>query len=306
MDSLRGIESFIRAVELGSIAAAARALEISPAAASQNIARLEKQLGLRLLTRTTRSLALTDSGGLYYQRVNGIVQQLDTAKQEVTALHGEVQGRLCIASTAAFARHVLAPLLPEFSRLFPRINVELVATDRSVDHIKEGVDISVRIKQQLEDGLVAKHIAKVPSLFCASPNYIQRSGCPTTPEALQQHQCLVFRLPVNGRILPWAFVRDGVRFEANVNVAMVSDDIDVLARLAIAGGGITRLAAFVAEPYIASGQLQQLFKPNKAANVQAEIEPLDFYLCVHDRHAKTPKVQAFMDYLQGVLPEHWQ
>ena len=104
MDTLRSIESFVKAVEHGSIAAGARQLGITPAAASQNISRLEASLGMRLLSRTTRSLALTDSGEIYYERVKRIIQDLDLAKSEVTELHGEPQGRLRIASSAALTR----------------------------------------------------------------------------------------------------------------------------------------------------------------------------------------------------------
>ncbi|MCX4188313.1 LysR family transcriptional regulator [Methylophaga sp. OBS4] len=306
MDTLRGIESFVRAVELGSITAAARRLEISPAAASQNIARLESELGARLLTRTTRSLALTDSGEIYYQRVKGLVQELELAKQAVSAAYGEVRGKLCIACSAAFARHVLAPLIPAFNRRYPQVSIELIATDRRVDHIQEGVDVSIRIRQQLEDGLVARRIAVVPLLFCAAPGYLQQAGRPDTLEALRKHDCLMFKIPVDGYIFPWVFQHDGRQIEPEVRATMISDDIDMLARMAIAGGGITRLAAFVAEPYLAGGQLEQLFYREHEPGIMAEPEPLDFYFCVADRYARTPKVAAFFDYLNENLPHRWR
>lgn len=306
MDTLRGIESFVKAVELGSIAAAAKRMGISAAAASQNVARLEAYLGVRLLIRTTRSMALTESGELYYEKVRNIVNEITEANAAITTLQGEPQGRLCIASTAAFGRHVLAPLIPAFNLRYPRIAIELMTTDRNVDHIQEAVDISIRIKQQLEDGMVARRIATVPTIFCAAPAYLARVGRPTTPEELRHHDCLVFRLPVDGRFLRWGFVRDGLRFEADVRATMISDDIDVLAHLAVAGGGITRLAAFVANRFIASGQLETLFLPDENAQVSAEIEPLDIYLCVRDRHQLTPKMRVFMEYLVEALPVEWQ
>lgn len=306
MDTLRGIETFVKAVEGGSIAAAARALGISPAAASQNIARLETQLNARLLIRTTRRLALTDSGTTYYEKVRTVVRDVELAGQAVSALNAQPQGRLCIASSAAFARHVLAPIIPGFTRLYPRIAVELIATDRSVDHVGESVDISIRIQEQLEEGLVARKLAVVPSKFCASPTYLERAGRPTEPEHLQHHDCLVFRYPVDGRFLRWGFVRNGERFDAEVSTAIISDDIDALARLAVAGGGITRLAAFVAEPYLASGELEELFVAQEGAQLSALIDPLDFYICVRDRYELTPKVRAFMDYIFNALPSQWR
>ncbi|WP_024462306.1 LysR family transcriptional regulator [Marinimicrobium sp. LS-A18] len=308
MDTLRGIETFVKAVEAGSIAAAARALGISPAAASQNIARLETQLNTRLLTRTTRRLALTDSGTTYYEKVRPVVRDVELAGQAVSALNAQPQGRLCIASSAAFARHVLAPLIPGFTKRYPRIAVELVATDRSVDHVSESIDISIRIQQQLEEGLVARKLAVVPSKFCASPAYLERAGRPTDPEQLRDHDCLVFRYPVDGRFLRWGFIRNGERFDAEVHATLISDDIDVLARLAVAGGGITRLAAFVAEPYLVSGELEELFVAQEGEKEaqSALIDPLDFYICVRDRYELTPKVRAFMDYLLATLPSQWR
>lgn len=305
MENLRGIESFVKAVEHGSIASAARQLGISAAAASQNIARLESQLGVRLLTRTTRRLALTDSGTLYYARVSGIVRDLELAHAAVTAQHTQPQGRLRIAASAAFGRHVLAPLIPAFSRLYPRVMCEVVTTDRAVNHIQESVDISIRIAQQLEDGLVARHLVTVPSIYCASPAYLERAGRPQEPEDLRDHDCLVFRIPVDGRLMRWGFVRDGVPFEAPVRTSMISDDIDVLAKAAVAGGGITRLASFVARPYLSSGQLVEVFPPRGTTGSQAQTDPLEFYLCVRDRHELTPKVNAFMAYFVSALPREW-
>lgn len=306
MDSLRGIESFVRAVEAGSIAGAARRLGISPAAASQNITRLESQLGVRLLVRTTRSLALTDSGRVYYQRVGLLLHELNAASEAVSELHDEPRGRLCVAATAAFARHVLAPLIPAFNRLYPHISIELMATDRNVDHVRESVDVSIRIQPALEEGLVARHIARVPSIFCAAPEYLAVRGVPQAPEQLQEHDCLVFRFPLDGRFLRWGFVRDGELFYPPVRASMISDDIDTLARMAVAGAGITRLGAFIAAPFIERGELVELFSPVGTGAAVAEIEPLDFYFCVGDRHQLTGKVRAFRDYLLEAVPPDWR
>ncbi len=306
MDTLRGIESFVKAVEGGSIAAAARRLGISAAATSQNIARLESYLGVRLLTRTTRSLAMTDAGRIYYDKVALLIQELELARAAVTDVHKELQGRLCIASTAAFSRHVLAPLIPAFNQRYPRLELELTSTDRRVDHIQESVDVSIRIKQQLDEGMVARKIATVPTIFCASPAYIARAGRPSTPADLREHDCLVFRLAADGRFLRWGFVENGLRFDAEVRAAIISDDIDVLARLAVAGGGVTRLAAFVANDYLRRGELIELFSTRECTGFRTEVEPLDLYACVRDRHHLTPKVRAFMDYLAEALPAEWR
>ncbi|MFG6179559.1 LysR substrate-binding domain-containing protein [Halomonas sp. THAF12] len=306
MDTLRAIESFVKAVEAGSIAGGARRLGISPAAASQGIARLEAAMGVRLLARTTRRMSLTDSGSIYYEHVRHVARDLERAHGAISALQAEPRGRLRVTSTAAFGRHVLAPLMPGFNARYRHLSLELLTTDRSVDHIQEDVDISIRFTPQLEEGLVARRIASIPFLFCASPDYLTRAGHPHSPEELRGHDCLAFRSPLDGRFMSWGFIRDGMRFEPDFKATMLSDDIDVLARMALAGGGITRLAAFIADPHIEAGRLVPLFEAGDGSGVHAVSEPMNIYLCVTDRQALTPKVRAFMDYLVEQLPAAWR
>lgn len=300
MDILGLINSFICVVETGSIAAAARAQGMSAAAVSQSLSRLETHLGVRLLSRTTRSMALTESGTRYFEKVRHIPRDVDLASQAATVATAP-QGPLCIATTAAFGRHVLAPLMPAFKAAYPRIEVEIICTDRRVDHRLEGIDVSLRIEAQLSDQLIARRIASRPFVFCASPAYLDRAGIPATPEDLEQHVCLVFRYPTDGRFLPWNFLRDGSRFQVKVNPGFICDDIDVLARIAVNGGGIARLASFVAQPFIDSGRLLPLFESNSHLAATAESEPMDIYACVLERSALNAKVRAFMEFLENVL-----
>ncbi len=301
MNIVGAIGSFVRVVETGSIAAAARALGISAAAVSQNVARLEAHLATRLLTRTTRRLAPTAAGTLYYERVRHIPRELDLARQAVGP-GMDLQDRLRIATTPAFGRHVLAPLLPAFKARYPGLRIEVVGTDRRVDHVQERIDVSLRIQAQLADGLVAREIAARPFVICAAPAYLERAGMPAAPEDLRDHACLVLRYPTDGRFLPWGFVRDGERFDAAVNAEFISDDIDVLAQIALNGGGIARLASFVAMPLVEAGRLVALFAGDAAGAVPRAVpEPLRIYACVSDRAALTPKVRAFVDFLQAHL-----
>ncbi|WP_422416233.1 LysR family transcriptional regulator [Pseudomonas sp. GZD-222] len=305
MNLLGSIKSFIKVVEAGSIAGGARTLGLSAAAVSQNIARLEAHLQVRLLSRTTRSMALTPNGTLYYEKVKHIERDLEQAHLAVTTPECEPKGRLCIASSSAFGRHVLAPLIPGFSARYPQLSIELVTNDRRVNHVQEGVDVSIRIKPQLDDGLLARRIAQVPFICCASPDYLAQAGWPGAPEQLKQHRCLVFRYPVDGRFLRWGFVRDGLRFDAEFADVLISDDIDVLTQMAVNHGGIARLADFVARPLIERGQLVALFEYSQPAQAYAQTEPMDIYLCVADRFAMTPKVRVFMDYLRENLGQLW-
>lgn len=306
MNILQSIRSFIRTADAGSLAAAARTLGISAAAVGQNIARLEAHLGVRLFNRTTRQLALTERGALYLAQVRHIERDLQRAQAAVTDPDAIPAGRLRIASSAAFGRHVLAPLLPALQQRYPRLEMELLLADRSVDHAHEDVDVSIRIEPQLEEGLVARPIAQVPFVFCAAPAYLAIAGIPRTPEELREHRCLLFRYPLDGRYLRWGFVRDGLRFDAEVQPALVSDDIDALAAMAARGGGITRLASFVAAPYLARGELQALFQNVSATDVQASPEPMRLFLCVSDRRDLTPKVRSLLQHILDALPPAWR
>lgn len=303
MNNLRAVQCFIRAVDEGSLAGAARSLSVSAAAVSQQIANLEEWLGVRLLERTTRQLHLTDQGRTYYEQVKPALMQLREANRNVQSLSSEPRGRLSIAATAAFSRHVLAPLLPEFSARYPLLDIEMRSTDRLVRHAEEAVDVSIRFQSQLEEGLVARLLAKVPFIFCASPQYLAEHGTPTEPEHLKQHACLAFRFAGDGRLMRWPFIRHGQRFDAPIQARIISDDIDALAHMALSGGGITRLADFVAAPYLASGQLVPLFVGGSEGD--AVSETMDIYFCVNSRHALTAKVVALQEHLQRHLPTRW-
>jgi DNA-binding transcriptional LysR family regulator len=303
MDTLGLIKTFISVVENGSIASAARAKGMSPAAVSQSITRLETHLGARLLSRTTRSMALTESGARYFEKVRHIPRDIDLASQAATVATAP-QGSLCIATTTAFGRYVLAPLMPAFKALYPRIDIELISTDRRVDHRLEGVDVSLRIAAQLNDQLIARRIASIPFVFCASPAYLARAGVPVMPEDLQRHACLVFRYPTDGRFLPWSFRLNGQRLEAKVQPGFICDDIDTIAQIALNGGGIARLASFIAKPLIDCGRLLPLFESDHGGAAGAEPEPMEIYACVSERSALNAKVRAFIEFIEAAMQDN--
>lgn len=302
MDLFGLINTFIRVVENGSIAAAARAKGMSPAAVSQSVARLETHLGVRLLSRTTRSMTLTESGKRYFEKVRHIPHDIDLASQ-AAAIETKPQGSLCIATTAAFGRHVLALLMPAFKQTYPDIDIELISTDRNVEHRLEGVDVSIRIEAQLSVQLIARKIASLPFIFCAAPSYLARAGIPKTPEDLSQHACLVFRYPTDGRFLPWTFMVNGQPVNAKLNPEFISDDIDIIAKIAENGGGIARLASFIAQPLLESGQLIPLFHSDQGEKSDVVASPMNIYACVNERSALNAKVRAFIAFLEQQLAE---
>jgi DNA-binding transcriptional LysR family regulator len=304
MNLLAAIASFIKVVESGSIVGAAKALGVSAAAVSQTINRLETHLGVRLLQRTTRRMALTENGAVYYEKVKRIAADLESAQSSINREDSELQGRLSIASTSAFGRHVLAPLIAGFAAQHPRLLIELSTTDGKINHIQDGIDLSLRIKPQLEDGIVARKIVSLPFIMCAAPAYLQRAGWPKSPDDLQNHACLAFRYPLDGRFLRWSFIRDGQRYDADITATAISDDIDALTQMAIHGAGITRLAEFVARPHLDSGQLLPLFE-TRDDRIDTVVEPMEIFACVQERAAMTAKVRAFIEYLTEHLKQRW-
>ena len=304
MPNLRAIETFVKALEGGSIASAARQLGISPAAASQNIARLERELGTRLITRTTRSMALTEAGERYLARVAPVLDELEKAQSDLSLIHGELQGRLRIACMAAFGRHVLAPLLPAFAAQHPRLELELLITDRHVDVLKEDVDLSVRYRDVLEPGMSVRQLASVPRILFASPQYLQQHGTPQTAQELLQHACLLYRRERDGRFMRWPFQRDGQRADPQQRIALIGSDIDALVEYAVAGGGITWAGDFIVHEYVRDGRLVPLsLKPGRKGQLQFADAPLDFFACFRDRQYVPAKVRALVDYLVKALPQ---
>ena len=303
MPNLRAIETFVKALEGGSIASAARQLGISPAAASQNIARLERELGTRLITRTTRSMALTEAGERYLARVAPVLEELEKAQSDLSLIHGELQGRLRIACMAAFGRHMLAPLLPAFAAQHPRLELELLITDRHVDVLKEDIDISVRYRDVLEPGMSVRQLASVPRILCASPRYLQQHGSPQTAQELLEHACLLYRRERDGRIMRWPFLREGQRTDPQQKIAAIGSDIDALVEFAVAGGGIVWAGSFIVHEQLRQGRLLPLtLKPARKGQLQFEDAPLDFFACFKDRKYVPAKVRALVDYLLQELP----
>lgn len=307
MPNLRAIETFVKALEGGSIASAARQLGISAAAASQNIARLERELGTRLITRTTRSMALTEAGERYLAGVAPVLAQLEQAQSDLSQLHGALQGRLRIACMAAFGRHVLAPLLPAFMAQHPQLNLELLVTDRQVDVLKEDVDVSVRYRDVLEPGMTVRPLAAVPRILCAAPAYLQAHGRPQTAQDLLGHACLLYRREVDGRFMRWPFSRDGQRVDPAQRVAAIGTDIDALAEMAVAGAGIVWLGAFIAHRYVSQGLLEPLaLRDAGAGELHFDATTLDFFACFRDRQYVPAKVRALVDHLVEALAQQPQ
>jgi len=280
---------FARTVQEGGFSAAARALDLTPSAVSKQISRLEDRLGVRLLNRTTRHISLTEEGRAFHERCVRLTAEIAEAEEWVAALQGHVQGTLRVASTVAFAKHLVLPLIPEFLRRYPELRVSLEVTDRTVDLVEEGVDVAIRFTEQLTDpSLVARRLAVNRRVICAAPSYLEAHGVPRTPEDLLKHNCL--SLYTVSAFQDWEFDGpDGSRV-LHVKGNFETNSADALYHAALAGLGVARLATYLVGQDLKAGRLTRLLPEyvHEKASILA-VYP-------HRRHLSV-KVRAFVDFL---------
>lgn len=257
MTNLPGLVSFTEAAAAGSFTAAAAKLDLTPAAVSKNVARLERQLGVRLFNRSTRQLQLTAEGEAFRARAAAALRALDEAVAEVSRARGAAVGRVRISVGVSFGRHYLLPLLPALAAGHPELQVEVSLDNRAVDLLAEGYDIGVRGGVIEASSLVARRIAKLPLVLVASPGYVRARGVPRQVADLAQHDLLGVRLPGGGEI-PWHFRRAGGRapMALPVPARLWLSDPEALIDLALQHAGIAQVGLHHAMPFLRSGRLK--------------------------------------------------
>ncbi|MES2820513.1 MAG: LysR family transcriptional regulator [Pseudomonadota bacterium] len=232
------LQLFVRTADAGSLSAAARLLDISPAVASATLKRLEQQLEARLFSRSTRSLRLTPEGELFLGHARLALQHLDDGRQQLAGSKVGISGLLQLSAPSDFGRNTLLPWLDEFQLAHPQLQLRLLLGDRVTDLFREPVDIALRYGAPEDSSLVALPVAADNRrVLCAAPAYLQRHGTPASLEALAGHNCLLYRL--GGRVHErWRF-SDGKREQGiSVRGDRASDDADVVRRWAVAGAGL--------------------------------------------------------------------
>ena len=289
MDSATEMRVFVRVVERGSFSAAAEDLAMTPSAISKLVSRLEDRLGIRLLHRTTRRLALTPEGETYHLRAQEILSAIDDAEAEVARLGTTPRGRLRVNTGTAFALHELVAALPDFIARYPEIEIDLSVTDRVVDLLSENADVAIRTGLVTDPSLVARKIADAERGIFAAPTYLDRRGTPATPDELARHDAIVVNsVPAVNR---WPFRDgDGVRI-VEVNTKIVVDDAEVALRLAIAGAGVLRVSDMLVGEAVRRGLLVPLFVGVSVS------EPLPVSAVYPQGRHRMAKVRAFVDFV---------
>lgn len=282
--------TFVRAVDTGSLSAAARALGRSLPTVSRQIAELERHLAVRLLARTTRTLAPTEEGHRFYERARRILEEVEDAERTMSMQATIPSGRLRISSPSLLGRLHLAPLIPPFLDLYPGVSVDLLLRDHPTNLVEEGVDLELRIGALDDSSLVARKLGEVRMVVCVAPLYLARRGVPQSPDDLIHHQCLIFSSETGPA--QWSFSGpDGERRTVRLPSARFrSNALDSLMAAAVRGSGVVRAPSWLIASAVAAGALQPVLTA-----YERPAAPL-YGLFVHGR-LLAPKVRALLDFL---------
>jgi DNA-binding transcriptional LysR family regulator len=255
LDRLTGLIAFARAGSLGSYAAAARVLGITPSAVSKSVQRLEQQLGLALFTRTTRSLALTSEGRELHERALRLLRDAEEIQQAAVRARAEPAGSLRIAASFPVGLHIIAPMLPAFRRQYSAVRIDLRLDDRHVDLVEEGIDVAVRIGELADSRLLSRRLGPLRLCAYASPAYLAARGTPHHPDELADHDTVNLRYQSSGQLFRWPFRLGEREIEIVPAAAIVVDASDAVIAAMAAGGGIGIAASFAAAGHVARGEL---------------------------------------------------
>lgn len=289
MDRFAHMQIFVGVVETGSITAAAERLNLAKSAVSRRLAELESHLGVSLIQRTTRRLNLTDSGRAYYARCVAILADVEEAESAVSQEHGALRGHLKVALPLAFGLLRLAPLIMDFMTRHPGVRLELDFNDRQVDLMQEGFDLALRIATLEDSSLIARRLAPIRHVVCASPGYLARHGTPRAAADLAQHVCLAYSNVRDPGL--WSYRGpDGQPGQVRVPVRLAASSGEFLLRTAIAGEGVVLLPAFYVDEALQSGRLALLLTDHAWPELSA------YAVYPPTRHLSS-RARAFIDFL---------
>jgi DNA-binding transcriptional LysR family regulator len=290
MQNLNDMVTFARVVEASGFTEAARRMGASKSRVSKTIARLEEDLGVRLLNRSTRGLSLTEIGAAFYEHCVRIADEATQAAELVNQLQSEPRGVLKITAPVAFGRLHVAPAIADYLTLYPRVRLDMTTTDRVVDLVSEGYDLAIRIEREPSLHHVARELAPVRRVVCATPGYFARFGTPASPQDLTNHNCLQYTH--FGSQGAWRLQGDGGEIVVPVTGSFRVNDDDVLSRAVIGGLGVALLPTFIIGQELQAGRLQ---------SVLSHYVPLERHIyAVHLPNPHLPvKVRGFIDFLQA-------
>lgn len=289
MDLVSGMSMFRRVVEAESFSAVARETGVSQPTISKHISALEKHLGVKLLNRSTRHLALTEAGNEYYQHCTRILDELAEAEASVGKQQNELTGSLRINVPVSFGRLEILPLLWSFMKAYPAINLDIVMDDHYVDLVKEGIDLAIRVGPLFDSSLVARKLGNYKRLTVASQAYLDEFGEPKTLEDLKQHSCIVFTLLTTGN--KWQYFEKGELKKVRVKGRISTSSPDTMREAALQGFGIAVAPTWLVQDSVDDGSL-------KAILTDYMPTPMELNAIYPERHYVPAKVHALIDHLR--------
>lgn len=290
MDRLAAMTLFKRVVETGSFSASAREAGLSQSSVSKQVAELEALLGTRLLQRTTRKLALTESGADYYAHCRRILADVEEAESSAGALHKVVSGTLRVAAPAAFGRLRLMPHIGDFLLQYPRLRLDVTLSDRLVDLVNAGIDVTVRLGQLADTSLAVRRLGRCTRLIAAASSYLNRRGTPTTLKALAVHDCIV--LTETGEV--WRFTGPSGLETVRVSGQFRTDSTEAMRSALVAGLGVAVVPHWLIAPELADGTLVPLLPKHVPAALDIS--------ALYPQTPRVPaKVRAFIDFFSRRL-----
>lgn len=291
MKALNDLDIFVRTADNGSLSSTARALDLTPAAASAALKRLEAELGVSLFLRSTRSMRLTPHGEIFLHQCRPALAALQEAGEQLAAREQTLRGVLKLSAPSDFGRNLLLPWLNDFQDLHPHVDIRLQLSDRMANVYSEPVDAAIRYGKPPDSSLVALPLADWNRrVLCAAPSYLAKYGAPATPHELSEHGCLCFMLgeEIHDR---WRFsLGDAPEISVRVKSVNVSNDGDAVRRWALLGKGIAYKAGFDVATDLAAGRLQAI-----CSDWTTEAAPL--FLVVPSRRQLTPLVRCLRDFI---------
>lgn len=296
MDRIDAMQAFLNVAEFKGFAPAARKLGLSPSGVTRLIATLEQHLGARLLQRTTRSVALTDAGTRYLERVKRILADVEEAEASIEDERSRPSGRLVVSAPIGFGRLHVSPVMSDYLKRHPDVSGELRLSDRLINLVEEGADLAVRIGNLADSSLVARHVGEVRRIVVASPVYLKTHGEPRTPEALRSHQTIQFGATTASPDL--RFQRDGKEIRIAPIPRLTTNSADAAIQYAVQGGGLTRVLAYQAADAVKRGRL-------KIVLAKFEQPPLPIHIVYPTSRLLSAKVRAFIDLVVEVSDWHF-
>ncbi len=295
MNDLNAMRVFVRVAEAKSFSQAGRLLGLTSSAVSKAVSRLEKEFGVRLLNRTTRSVGLTNDGLDFFERCRLILADVDEAESELTQSSLRPRGALRVHMPMAFGRLVVLPALAKVIGQHPDLHIDVELGERQIDPAAEGLDAVIRFGNLPNSALVARKLCDIRFVACASPEYLRQRGTPVAPDELDGHTCLGYVTPWTGHYREWAFANKGEQISKSVSGQLNVNSAEALRDAAIAGAGVAMIGDFVVHEAVNSGALQVVLRGYIARPVPVSV----LFLPVKER---APRLRWFLEVLEAAIP----